>query len=176
MTQLSEQPSEITRDQMIMEWHASQEMLRELKEREMNLRKQLVDCDMFTAEKEGTQNYELGNSYKLKAVIKKNYALVKDEEVLNSTLTELEDYIVADVIKWTPNFDENLFKVLTAAEQSIVRKAIKSWSASLDKKAYLNMDTINQKIMSKAVVSTFGAPTLTLVEPKAKDVVPTLKQ
>jgi hypothetical protein len=160
-------------DDMIMEWHASKGMLTELKDREMNLRKQLIK-GMFDLEKEGTQNHALGNGYVLKGVVKKVYKLDTDEDKHTEALSQLDDNTAANLVEWTPSFDKELYEALTWEEQQIVNKAIGKWTPSLNKKEYQGLDDEDMRVMSKAVVSSFAAPTLTLIEPKAKDVIPTL--
>lgn len=163
----------MNRDDMIMEWHASQEMLAELKEREMNLRKQLIE-GCFDGHKEGTQNVELGNDYVLKGVIKKIYKLDMEEDRLSAALDQLDEKTADDVVSWTPVFDKESYLRLSADERLIANRAFSAWTPSLNKKEYLKLGAMDSQIMSVAVITSFGAPTLKLIEPKAKGTVPTL--
>lgn len=136
----------MNRDQMIMAWKDLKEQLAIVKEQEMSMRKQLVEAD-FSPEYDGTQTLELGGGYELKATNKKNYKL-SDKESVEKALSNYEDEKLADrLIKWKPE---------------------------LVKKEYKNLSDEDRKIIDIVITTTFGAPTLKLVEPKSDEVLPTL--
>ena len=135
----------LSRDELLLRWAELKTELEKAKTLEMELRKYIVKRE-FPNAKEGTNNLELGNGYKLKAEIKYNYKI--DNENIDSVLEDIakignEGHIIAErLIKWAPSLSLTEYRNI------------------------LNQD-IKKKIDSVLTI-TDGAPTLTIVEPKAK--------
>ena len=145
----------LDRDQLLMEHKKLQDELTILKDKEMELRKYIVKR-AFPNAIEGTNTEDLGNGYQLKAVVKYNYKL-SDNDVVEKTLAEIatignEGSFIADrLVSWTPNFYKTEYNKLMddAAAGNENAKAI-------------------LKLCEKMLVITDAAPTLAIVEPKAK--------
>lgn len=142
-------------DQLLMEHKKLQDDLSSLKEKEMELRKYIVNR-AFPQKTEGMNTKELGNGYELKATVKFNYKL-SDNDVVEKTLQEIaaignEGAFVADrLVGWTPTFYKTEYNKLiddAAAGSETAKKILKLTE---------NMLTI-----------TDAAPTLTIKEPKVK--------
>lgn len=142
-------------DQLLMEHKKLQDELSALKEREMELRKYIVNR-AFPKKEEGTNTKELGNGYELKAVVKYNYKLAENQ-IVEATLDEIaklgnEGSFIADrLVGWTPTFYKTEYNKLiddAAAGSETAKKILKLTE---------NMLTI-----------TDAAPTLTIKEPKVK--------
>jgi len=134
------QPTEEERDKAIMLWNAVKTQLTTLKEREALLRKQVVSM-CFQSAKTGTNRVPLGQGYALKAVIKYNYKVTKNEAVtppdyshIPDVLAKLPEHCRAEIIRWSPSLNEALYKKMTADEQKIVNEVllITDGSSTLD--------------------------------------------
>lgn len=130
--------ADMTRDEKIMAWEAARKTLEAAKSAEMEMRKAIV-AEVFDAEQPGTQNAELGNGWKLKAVVKVNYNVDKDADKVDAVLDKLEDWQADRLIKWSPTLSVTEYKNLSDADRAVV-------------------DTI--------VTTSFASPTLELVPPK----------
>jgi hypothetical protein len=116
------------RDQLITEWQQAVQTLAAAKQIEMALRNQVLK-DEFDFSKEverkGTENIELGNGYKLKAVFKMTPKMSSADEV-DVALTKLESKIeggklLADrIVKWTPELSVSEYNKLPDAARKII--------------------------------------------------------
>lgn len=141
------------RDQMLVEWQASKEALEKAKELEMQLRKQVVDFAFDPNKQSGTENVELGNGYKLKAVKTLRYGFIKnaenklDKAAIDKALAKIEkdgavgELIAERLVKWTPDLSLSEYKLLNEKHKAII---------------------------DSVIVTTEGSPTLEIVEPKNK--------
>ena len=142
-------------DALLMRWDALKKAVEAAKEQEMELRKYIVTCAFPNAD-EGTNTIELGEGYKLKAVVKYNYTL-SDNDTVEAGLDAISKigndgkFIADRLVSWTPNFLKREYTQLLDDKS----KGSKIASDILD------------------VVTTFltikdAAPTLDIVEPKVK--------
>lgn len=141
------------RDRLIQNWQDAQKTLERAKEVEMNLRKEVVDFTFDPTKTSGTETIELGNDYKLKAVKKVTYGFREDGEGkidrkgIELALSRIENnspagaYIAEHLVKWNP---------------------------SLSLTEYKKLDDKDKAAIDAVIVTKEGAPTLELVEPKAK--------
>ena len=112
-------------NQLLMNWQKATTDLLLAKEYEMNLRKHIISR-MFPNAKEGTNNFELGNGYKLTAVVKFNYKfenLAKVNEMV-ATLDELDNTIATRLVKWKPEPSITEYRKLTGQSKAIADAAI----------------------------------------------------
>ncbi len=134
-----------SRDELLLRWAKLKTELEKVKTLEMELRKYIVKS-MFPNSKEGTNNLELGNGYKLKVDIKYNYKI--DNEKIDGVLEEIaktgnEGHVIAErLIKWAPSLSLTEYR-------NIINKDIK-------------------KKIDSILTITDGAPTLSIIEPKTK--------
>jgi len=142
-------------DALLMRWDALKKAVEAAKEQEMELRKYIVTRAFPNAD-EGTNTIELGEGYKLKAVVKYNYTL-SDNDTVEAGLDAISKigndgkFIADRLVSWTPNFLKREYTQLLDDKS----KGSKIASDILD------------------VVTTFltikdAAPTLDIVEPKVK--------
>ena len=131
----------MTRDAQLLTWDATQKQLTALKAREMEMRKYIVESNSqgIDADIIGTQNVDLGNGWKLKAVIKDTYTLDKDNDKVEAALDRLDDWQADRLVKWSPRMMKKEYDELTEAQRA----------------AFNDVVTIKR-----------AAPTLTLVPPK----------
>lgn len=136
---------QMTNDELLMHWKNIKTQAETLKVAEADLRKYIVKR-MFPNGKEGTNNRELGNGYKLKAEIKYNYKI--DNEKIDSVLEEIAKI---------------------GNEGNIIAERLIKWAPSLSLTEYRNI--LNQEIKKKidsVLTITDGMPTLSIIEPKSK--------
>lgn len=120
---------QMTRDEAIMAWDAVKKELDRAKAREMELRKHIV-AGQFDLERIGTQNVELGNGWKLKAVIKENYTLSSDVDAVENMLDGLEDWQADRLVKWSPRLMVKEYKELDAEDRAKVDAVLTISAAS----------------------------------------------
>lgn len=131
----------MSRDEAIMTWDEAKKTLDRAKAREMELRKAIVDgaFGMYDPEKIGTQNVELGNGWKLKAVVKETFTLSSDNDEVETMLDGLEDWQADRLVKWSPR---------------------------LMKKEYDELDAEDRAKVDKVLTIKLASPTLELIAPK----------
>lgn len=150
-----EEFNEKSRDEVLLEWDNRKKALDKAKSDEMEFRKYVVSR-AFPNPTEGTNTVELENDYNLKAVVKFNYNLDASNDKIEEALDRIakignRGIVVAErLIKWTPSFLLTEYRLLEEEKNE-----------SNDAKKIL-------KIIQEFLVITEGAPTLTIVEPKAK--------
>jgi hypothetical protein len=153
----------LTLDEVLMQWQASKETLQAATEEEMRLRKLAVEMGFGKSAQEGTNNQELGNGYVLKAVIKKNYKLVKPENEPGNTFDAVDKVMdnFARISNEGAFIAERLFKYSVDLSVSEYKKLVEE----------ATVDTTKAKLLAEAnkvVLITDAAPTLDIKEPKAK--------
>ena len=142
-------------DALLMRWDALKKAVEAAKEQEMELRKYIVTRAFPNAD-EGTSNLDLGNGYKLKAVVRYTYNLA-DNDTVEAGLDAISKigndgkFIADRLVSWKPSFLKTEYTQLLDDKS----KGSKIASDILD------------------VVTTFltikdAAPTLDIVEPKVK--------
>jgi|WetSurMetagenome_2_1015567.scaffolds.fasta_scaffold497834_1 hypothetical protein len=140
------------KDQLLLDWRKASTELAAIKTSEMNLRSQVVG-QFFTAAiatplPKGTENVELGNGYKLKAVFKLNYTLDNENDAVDKILTRME--------KLGP-------------EGQFIAERIIRWKPDLDVKEYERLDPKYKKLIDEVLTIKPGTPSLEFVEPKGTD-------
>jgi hypothetical protein len=140
-------------DQLLLLWADKKAAIETAKAEEMELRKYIVARE-FPKKEEGTNTKELGEGYKLKAVVKYNYNLASNdivEECLDhiSALGNEGSFIADRLVSWKPNFLKTEYNALLERKEKGDERAIKI------------LDIVN-----KMLVISEGAPTLEIVEPK----------
>lgn len=136
-----------TLNALLLDWKEAKEILDAAKEKEMSLRKVIVDeSGLFDPSKEsGTQNYDLGNGWKIKAVKKVNYAVNNQDGICFSVLAqiaaldEVSAFLARDLFGFTP---------------------------SLRKSKYDELNPAARRLADTIIVSSSGAPSLELIGPK----------
>jgi hypothetical protein len=129
-------------------WQVSKKALEAAKETEAALRNELFAIT-FPAGLVGTDNYELGQGYKLKGVGKINYNLNNKDGATEKALGVLETlgnegtFIAERLVSWKPTLSVTEYKSLSA-------------------------DSPYKRIIDAVLTTSPGLPTLELVEPKAK--------
>jgi len=142
-------------DTLLMTHKQMQDDIAALKEKEMELRKYIVARE-FPKKQEGTNTKELGEGYKLKAVIKYNYNLADNDTVEKcldhiSALGNEGPFIADRLVSWKPSFLKTEYNDLLERKSKGDERAIKILS-----------------IVDEMLTITEGAPTLDIVEPKGK--------
>jgi len=142
-------------DALLMRWDALKQAVEAAKEQEMELRKYIVTRAFPNAD-EGTNTIELGEGYKLKAVVRYTYKLA-DNKTVTDVLQKIgklgnEGEFVADrLVSWTPNFLKSEFTKLQEEASEGSKFAA---------------DTI--LLINEMLTISNAAPTLDIVEPKKK--------
>lgn len=145
----------MTRDQVLMTWEHAKKTLDDAKEREMTLRKYVV-AKAFTTPTEGTNTLDIGNDFKLKAVINYNYNLA-DNDTVEKTLEKIAKvgndgpFIADRLVKWEATFLLTEYRKLQEGAENNSPEAIKIL-----------------KLCNEMLTITDKAPTLEIKEPKAK--------
>lgn len=139
-----------TRDAKIVAWQESVKALAAAKDAEAALRKEvLADCYGFNPEalREGTENVELGNGYKLKAVFKISYSLNNAEDGVDKALSKLEK---------------------AGPEGQFIAERLVRWKPELSVSEYKKLDAKYKKVIDEVLVTKEATPSLELVAPKSK--------
>lgn len=138
-----------TRDAAIMEWQNSVKALAAAKEQEAELRKKVLsECfDYEEDDREGTQNVELGNGYKLKAVFKLSRRLDNKDNAVDDALSKME---------------------ASGAEGEFLAERIVKWKPELALSEYKKLPDKFKELIDTLITAKPGTPSLSLVEPKSK--------
>lgn len=146
----------MSEDDLLMQWNIAKQQVEYAKAHEMELRKHIVSR-AFPAKHEGTNTKELGNGYSLKAGVKFNYNLDPDNKKVEEALDRIGKignqggFIAERLVSWKPSFLLTEYRVLCdeAKEGSDTAKSIL------------------KEIHSVLTISE-AAPTLEIREPKVK--------
>jgi hypothetical protein len=143
------------RDTLLMEHQKLKDDIDKLKEKEMELRKYIVDrC--FPNKQEGTNTLALGAGYELKAGVKFNYKLAENK-IVETCLDKIsaignQGAFVADrLVSWSPSFLLTEYRNLQEQAKEGDKSAIEIL-----------------KICSEMLTIDEAAPTLAIKEPKGK--------
>uniref|UniRef100_A0AAU6W0V3 Imelysin-like domain-containing protein n=1 Tax=Pseudomonas phage Pavpe01 TaxID=3138545 RepID=A0AAU6W0V3_9VIRU len=132
-------------DTIIGEWQAATVALAKAKELESKLRTELVSVKFPNHKASGTENAELANGWKLKAVFKQNYSLKNTDDAVDKALSKIEKaseagaFIAGRLVKWKPELSVTEYKAL---------------------------EPKFKKIIDEVLSISDGTPSLELVEPK----------
>lgn len=137
-------------DALLGQWHDAKRTLDAAKEAEMSLRQTIVkESGMFDAGNvSGTETYNLGGGWKVKAVKKQNYKIENKEGEAFAVLQSLSDMA---------GEDQDL--------QAIVRELF-SFDANLRKTQFDKLRGPERKLVEDILTITDGAPSLELIAPK----------
>ena len=131
----------MTSDNNLMEWRELQIQMKQLKSREMELRKLIVQESFDPNMVEGTETIDLGNDYKLKCRHTLRYNVERDNEKVLQVVSKLPVDVAKRILKW---------------------------KADLSLTEYKQLDKEHKKLVDKIVTTVPGNPVLELVEPKVK--------
>lgn len=139
------------RNCMILQWAGAEKELEALKQKEMTMRQAIV-AEIFDAKKKaGTETFELGNGWKLKAVKKENISTNSDKAA------ELEKVLPT---QW----QGKLFKTKTEITGGGLKELQIAASNPSDETAHAILRSVMDLIEIRP-----GSPSLELCEPKIKD-------
>ena len=135
------------RDELIQKWNESVKVLSEARKAESELRDQVLKAafNFKGDDREGTENIELGNDYKLKAVFKLSRSV--NNAKIQKALDKMEK---------------------SGPEGEFLADRLINWKASLNKKEFDALPTNYRRMVEPAITSKPGKPSLTLVCPKSK--------
>ena len=139
-----------SRDAKILAWEQAVKALAAAKDAEAALRKEvLAEAFAFDPEalREGTENFELGNGYKLKAVFKISRNLNNENEAVDKVLAKIEK---------------------TGTEGVFIAERLVKWKPELSLTEYKKLPEKFKKLFDEVVISKEATPTLELVAPKSK--------
>lgn len=118
----------LTPDEILVKWQQARDELKRVAAEEMQYRLMAIttffpNINRQTAE--GTNNYELGNDYKLKCTFKLNYQLDNRDKVDNmldklSDIGEDGKFVAERIVKWSPNLSLTEYRQLTPEHKTIV--------------------------------------------------------
>ena len=138
------------RDAKILAWEQAVKALAAAKDAEAALRKEvLAEAFAFDPEalREGTENFELGNGYKLKAFFKISRNLNNENEAVDKVLSKIEK---------------------TGPEGAFVAERLVKWKPELSVSEYKKLPEKFKKMIDEVVTSKEATPALELVAPKSK--------
>ena len=138
------------RDAKILAWEAAVKALAAAKDAEAALRKEvLAEAFAFDPEalREGTENFELGNGYKLKAVFKISRNLNNENDAVDKVLSKIEK---------------------AGAEGQFIAERLVKWKPELSVSEYKKLPEKFKKLFDEVVTSKEAMPSLELVAPKSK--------
>ena len=138
------------RDALIPQWQEATKALAAAKEAESALRAEVLkNAFSFNPEalREGTENFELGNGYKLKAVFKISRNLNNENEAVDKVLSKIEK---------------------TGPEGAFIAERLVKWKPELSVSEYKKLPEKFKKLFDEVVTSKEAIPSLELVAPKSK--------
>lgn len=138
------------RDALILQWQEATKALAAAKEAESALRAEVLkNAFAFNPEalREGTENFELGAGYKLKAVFKINRSFVGGQEAVEKALQKIEK---------------------TGPEGEFIAERLVKWKPELSVSEYKKLPEKFKKMIDEVVTSKEATPSLELVAPKSK--------
>ena len=138
------------RDAKILAWEQAVKTLAAAKDSEAALRKEvLAEAFSFNPEalREGTENFELGNGYKLKAVFKISRNLNNENDAVDKVLSKIEK---------------------AGAEGQFIAERLVKWKPELSVSEYKKLPEKFKKMIDEVVTSKEAMPSLELVAPKSK--------
>lgn len=113
------------RDAMLLELQQLEAYMSQAKLRVEYLKKTLV-AGLFPQKKYGTQRFELGRGYNVKAVVQQRIKINKNEADDFSHLREMVDKMPPDIqstlLKWTPEISGTVYRSLPDDLQKIVNE------------------------------------------------------
>lgn len=114
----------------LLSWDWAAKALEQAKTLEMQLRKEILaelyDFDATVDLREGTENLELGNGYKLKAVFKVSRKLENKNGETKRALEKIQEYfdggfVIAErLVKWSPELSTSEYKKLPADIRTVI--------------------------------------------------------
>jgi len=132
--------------QSIHEWSLAKNELSRVKLLELALRAKVIKEVFINHKEEGTENIELGNDYRLKAVFKQSYTF-PDKEKLEEVLARIEE---------------------TGETGKLIAKRLVRYKPELSVTEYNKLDNVYRKAIDEAIVTKPSTPSLDIVEPKVK--------
>jgi hypothetical protein len=139
-----------SRDVKILAWEQAVKVLATAKDAEIALRKEvLAEAFAFDPEtlREGTENFELGNGYKLKAVFKVSRNLNNEDEAVDKVLAKIEK---------------------TSPEGVFIAERLVKWKPELSISEYKKLPEKFKKLFDEVVISKEAMPVLEFIAPKSK--------
>jgi hypothetical protein len=121
----------MNKDELLVAWDKSKQQLETAKAEEKKLRDQVVEAFFGKVLlREGTENVDLGNDYKLKAVFKLNRNFVGGEEAVEKALQKIEkagsegQFIATRLVKWKPELSISEYRKLPDKFTKIIDEII----------------------------------------------------
>lgn len=130
--------NKMDRDTKIVSWLSAQESLNHFKKMEADLRNEILkEVFNFNSDdlREGTENFDLGSGYSLKASFKITKSFVKEISKVKAILAVIENafpegnYIVNRLVKWRPSLSASEYKTLPEEIRKIFDELIISKEA-----------------------------------------------
>lgn len=150
--QYTEEAFVAERDRLLMLWNNKKLELENCKTAEMNLRQQVVHFSSDPNKKSGTENIPLGNGWGLKVIKKINYGFVKTEDGTRVNKARIEAALQAIELHGPAGV--------------LVAERLVKWTPDLSLTEYNQLNEADKAIIDAVIVTTEGAPTVTIVEPK----------
>lgn len=123
---------------ILLEWKNAKGVLDAAKDKEMSLRKVIVEeSGLFDANSgQGTENYELGNGWKLKAVKKLNYSVDNTDNKAYGILAAISEldpvsaHLAQKVLSFTPSLRLTEYRELGPQAKALLDTIITTKPAS----------------------------------------------
>lgn len=87
---------------------------------DLKLIKAEISEEMFGDATIGTNTFELGNGWSIKAVVGESYTLDKDNDKIHEVQDNLEDHIADKVITWKPTLSKKAYDMLSPEDKATV--------------------------------------------------------
>lgn len=115
--------SQPERDALLMELKQIESWQEQAKLRREFIHKRLL-AGLFPTKKVGTNRYELGRGYEVKAVVQQRIKINKNEENdfahLRDMVDKLPPEVQSTILKWTPEISGTVYRSLPKEQQEIV--------------------------------------------------------
>lgn len=111
------------RDALLMEHKQLEDWMAQAKIRKEIIQKEILAM-CFEKRTAGTNTYQLGHGYELKAVVQQKVKINKGEPgdytELAAAVQQLPPEIQATILRWTPEISSTVYKSLTKEQQDII--------------------------------------------------------
>lgn len=137
------------RDRLIADWQQKKQQAEALKEAELIARNKLVSFFFEEhTDKAGTENFDIGQGYKLKLVFSQNHNVpsAKNGEAVKAVIEQLK---------------------AIGPDAAFIADRLFSWAPKLSKSEYDSLPPSLKRIANKVVTTKAAQPTVEMVAPKS---------
>jgi len=116
----------MTPQDIFIAWTQANDALKELKARELELRKQVAEIYFPDAASEGTTTLDIGEGWKLKLLNRTNRTLENDKGETEAIMQQLPPEVATAVFAWKPSLNVRNYRMLAPEHRALVDSVVTS--------------------------------------------------